>query len=145
LWIVRSLVLFVIVLGSTIATGQEPKHTLPTVSVASVPFYPAPARVARIQGTVKLRVSTNGERVSDVTVEGGPSMLVPAAEQNVRTWRFREHESTTFEVTFQYKMLPGDQCDADNGEVTLRLPTEVEVSAKGIETCDPVSNVAKKQ
>jgi hypothetical protein len=64
-------------------------------------------------------------------------MLAKAAQENVKTWEFEEHSPTTFEVTFRYKILPQSECDIDNGTVLLRLPTEVEVSAKGVQTCDP--------
>jgi hypothetical protein len=64
-------------------------------------------------------------------------MLVQAAQENVKTWEFEEHSPTTFKATFRYKILPQSECDIDNGTVLLRLPTEVEVSAKGVQTCDP--------
>ena len=129
----------------TVATtsGQMSKQDLPTVATAAVPFYPRPARTAHIQGAVRLRISTDGERVSGVVAEAGPPMLIPAAEENVKTWLFEKHDPVTFDVTFRYKMLPGSQCAIDNGVVVLHLPTEVEVSAKGIETCDPVSSHLK--
>jgi hypothetical protein len=44
-------------------------------------------------------------------------------------------------VKFIYKFLPESGCDVDNSVVTLRLPTEVEVSTKGVHTCDPRGTV----
>jgi hypothetical protein len=132
------LVFFALGVGATMSTAQQSKEPLPTVATAGVPFYPSVARVARIEGVVRLRLSTDGKRVSAISVEGGPPALVPAAEENVRTWQFKEHNPTTFEVTFLYKMLPESECGMDNGTVLLRLPAEVEVSAKGVQTCDPI-------
>jgi hypothetical protein len=130
-------ILLVLTLGTIMSTAQQSKERLPTVATASVPFYPPIARVARIEGVVRLRLSTDGKRVSAVSVESGPPSLLPAAEENVRTWKFKDHSPTTFEATFRYKMLPESECDMDSGTVLLRLPTEVEVSAKGVQTCDP--------
>ena len=133
----RALVLFTLGLGATISNAQESRVPLPIVASATVPFYPRIAREARIEGVVRLQVSTDGKRVSSMSVKGGPPVLIPAAEENVRTWQFKEHRPTTFEVTFHYKMLPESECELDNGTVLLRLPAEVEVSAKGVQSCGP--------
>jgi hypothetical protein len=130
------LLLFALGLEGTTSAAQS-KEALPTVVTAGVPFYPPLARTARIEGVVRLRVSTDGERVSAISVESGPPMLIPAAQENVKTWQFKDHSPTTFEATFRYRMLPESECEIDSGTVLLRLPTEVEVSAKGIQTCDP--------
>ena len=135
--IAQVLVFLALGVGATMSTAQQSKEPLPAVATAGVPFYPSVARVARIEGVVRLRLSTDGKRVSAISVEGGPPALVPAAEENVRTWQFKDHSPTTFEATFRYKMLPESECEMDSGTVLLRLPTEVEVSARGVQTCDP--------
>jgi hypothetical protein len=119
--------------------AQSSQEPLPTVTSAAVPLYPRTADIVHIEGTVWLRVSTDGRRVSDVKVEGGPPMLAKAAADNVRTWEFRQHKPTTFKVKFNYRILPDSGCDMDNSVVMLRLPVEVEVSTKGVHTCDPAS------
>lgn len=133
----RGLILLALILGANASTAHQAKEPVPTVATASVPFYPPLARTARIEGIVHLRLSTDGAHVSAISVQSGPPMLVPAAEENVRTWEFKAHKPTTFEVTFRYKMLPESDCEVGNGTVLLRLPTEVEVSANGVQTCDP--------
>jgi outer membrane biosynthesis protein TonB len=135
--ITRALVVFSLCVGTSASPGEQSIAPPPTVASASVPFYPPLPRSARIEGSVRLRVSTDGKRVSRIEVEGGPPMLVPASEDNVRTWQFNDHSPTTFEVTFVFKMLPESDCEMDNGTVILRLPTEVQIIAKGIRTCDP--------
>jgi|GEM_PF-1967134 len=130
-------ILLVLGFGATMSTAQQSKEPLPTVATAGVPFYPPVARVARIEGVVHLRLSTDGKRVSAISVESGPPALVQAAQENVRTWQFKDHSPTTFEATFRYKMLSESECEMDSGTVLLRLPTEVEVSARGVQTCDP--------
>lgn len=134
------LILFALGLGATMSTGQQPKSRLPTVTSATVPFYPPLARVARIEGIVHLRVSTDGMRVSAASTISGHPLLVEAAAENLRTWQFREHTPATFETMFRYKMLPESECEMDSGTVLLRLPAEVELSAKGWKTCDPVES-----
>jgi hypothetical protein len=119
--------------------AQESKQDLPVVLDAPVPFYPQNARMAHIEGVVRLEVSTDGEAVSGVELFSGPLILAMAAKENVKTWRLRWHSRTTFQVTFRYKLLPEFACEIDNGTVVLRLPLEVEVTAKGIQTCDPSS------
>jgi hypothetical protein len=72
-------------------------------------------------------------------------MLSQAAQENVMTWKFEEHTPTTFEATFRYKIVPQAECEMDNGTVLLRLPTEVEVTAKAWQTCDPAIEKPSKR
>ena len=132
--------------------AAQSRKPLPVVISADVPFYPSISRSAHIEGDVHLRVSTDGKRVSAISVESGPSMLVSAAEDNVRTWQFKEPHPTMFETTFHYKLIPST-CDAkcncdfefDSGTVFLRLPTDVEVTAKTVETCDPAVEIKHRR
>jgi protein TonB len=57
-----------------------------------LPTYPALARMARIQGQVVLRavISKQGA-IEDLKVLGGHPMLVPAAIEAVRQWRYRPY------------------------------------------------------
>jgi len=73
-------------------------------------------------------------------LEGQP-ILGLAAKENVKTWRLRPHARTTFETTFRYKLLPAFVCEADNPTVLMRLPREVEISTKGLKTCDPSEDI----
>ena len=132
-------ILFALSLAGPMSPAEKPEAPLPEVISASVPFYPPLARRARIEGVVHLQVSTDGSRVSAVSVESGHPMLAPVAEENVKTWQFREHSPTTFKATFRYQMLPESACVMDSGTVLLRLPAEVEVTAKGVRTCDPAT------
>jgi len=70
-------------------------------------------------------------------------MLAQAAKENVETWRFDRHSPTTFETTFRYRLLPS-KCDSDcncdsleKDSVQLKLPTDAEVAAMELLTCDP--------
>jgi periplasmic protein TonB len=56
------------------------------------PIYPALARQARIQGAVELRaIISKAGTIEDLTVLRGHPMLVPAAIDAVRRWRYRPY------------------------------------------------------
>jgi hypothetical protein len=142
--IAQVLVLLVLGLGTTLSPAQQPFAPLPIVTGAAVPFFPPLAQQAEIAGTVHLRLSTDGRRVSTIYAEdGGPPMLVKAAEENVRTWEFAPHKPTVFETTFVYRVLTEGECQLENGSVTLQLPQDVEISIKSVHTCDPGEVVPK--
>jgi TonB family protein len=134
-------------MGAIMAIGQQ--KPLPSVISASVPFYPRIPQQAHIDGVVRLRISTDGNRVASVEVESGPPMLAQAAKENVKTWQFEPHSPTTFEATFRYRLLPSKcdaECNCDSTEkpsVLLQLPTEVEVNAKELKVCDSASSKSR--
>lgn len=114
-----------------LAAQKEPP--LPRISSASMPFYPATALEAGIEGTVLLRVTTDGRRIVVIQPENGPELLAQPAIENVKTWRFDSHAPTSFEVKFQYRFA-GYSCDPECNchalapeSVRLRLPAEVEL------------------
>ena len=125
-----------------VGSGQQ--SDLPEVLSASVPFYPRIPQHGYIDGTVRLRVITDGAGVASVQVESGPPMLAQAAQENVKTWRFAAHSRTSFEVTFRYQLLR-TICDAsckkcvsaERPSIVLRLPREVEVNAEEAVVCSP--------
>jgi protein TonB len=56
------------------------------------PQYPAIARAARVQGTVVLAATISRSGViENLRVISGPPMLVSAAQEAVRTWRYRPY------------------------------------------------------
>jgi hypothetical protein len=137
---------------AALANGQSaaPQASVPVLTSAAVPFYPRLAQMARIQGVVTLRLSTDGKRVSAIDGETGPLMLVKAVKENVKTWQFEPHTPTTFETTFRYRLFDSkcdSQCNCGGVEkatVMLRLPTEAEVSAETLMICDPAETVDPK-
>ena len=138
---------FLILLGSVVVcagAGQKQAEDLLVVTDAKVPSYPLLARMSGFKGVVRLQVSTDGEGISKVQLLDGPIVLAGAAMDNVKTWRFRWHERTTFETVFRYKLLPEWACDAENPTVVLHLPHEIEVTAKGMKTCDSFSEIKPK-
>jgi len=113
-----------------ILTAETRKTALPRVAEAKVPFYPHLARAAHVQGKVRVKVTTDGHHVLTTAVESGPHLLAVAAEENLRTWQFADDEPTSFSVTYIYKLAGNWNEQSDNPTVTMRLPTEVEVSTR---------------
>lgn len=139
-------IVLILLVTSVVSLGaDQPKQDLPVVLDAAVPFYPRDAQLAHIEGVVRLRISTDGEAVSGVELLEGQVTLARAAKENVKTWRLKWHARTTFDATFRYTLLPDLVCEAGNSTVLLRLPLEVEVSAKGVKTCDPATDIKPKE
>jgi hypothetical protein len=118
---------------------------VPVISTASVPLYPEIAQSARVQGSVRIRVTIDGKRVthienlslepqkpSEPTRQVSPEIqhayraLAQSAEENVRTWTFLRSKATLFIVTYRYRLLDG--ADTKNSKVSMSFPTDVEIS-----------------
>ncbi|HEV2464770.1 MAG TPA: hypothetical protein VGT04_13275 [Acidobacteriaceae bacterium] len=123
------------------ASAQKTTKESPLVVAGDMPLYPIMARVARVQGVVKIKVTTDGKKVIAVEAEGGPPMLVKFAKEDILTWRFAEHKPTTFITKFDYVIEEPFQCDFSNDTLVLKLPFEVQISAEGLETCDPALEI----
>jgi hypothetical protein len=135
-------IFLILEMGKTDSASQQ-ERALPAVASAIVPFYPRTPQVTHIEGVVRLRISTDGIQAPSIKVESGQTMLSQAVEENVKTWRFEQHSPTTFEATFRYRLLPSkcdSECNCDSperGSVRLNLPSDGEVTAKELLTCDP--------
>ena len=116
---------------------QQMNPTPPSVAAAAVPLYPPLARMARIEGTVHVKVTTDGHKVVATEPEDGHKMLTAAAESNAKTWEFAAHKPTTFIITYHYKLVAESRENRYGPTVILRLPTEVEVIATPIALSDP--------
>ncbi len=117
------------------AAAQQSKATLPMVVGAAVPFYPIGPHTVNIQGTVRVKIATDGHHVTTATVEddGGNPALGRAAKENAMTWQFSTHSPTSFIVTYRYILvaaLEDIESNAPNSKVVLRFPTTVEVYAQ---------------
>ena len=125
-------------LAQNTSVAQQPKESVPVVTSGSMPLYPQVPLLAQITGVVRLRVSTDGSRVTSMEMESGPAILANAAEESIKTWQFAQHKPTTFETTFTYTLLPAT-CDAaghcnarENDEVLLHLPTDVQIRTRAV-------------
>ena len=102
----------------------------PVVKSAEMPLYPDLARIARIQGTVRIEITTDGNTITKLTSSGAHKMLLDAAEQNIRSWHFYRHKPQKFIVTFVYKLEAPEVFGFVNPTVLLELPSRVEVRTK---------------
>lgn len=83
----KSLPLLVLVCGLLSAQSVEPPE--PILKSAGQPEYSALARVAHIEGEVRLEFVLNRDGdPSSVTVLSGHPMLAPAAIETVKSWKF---------------------------------------------------------
>ncbi len=137
--LVKFVIVGLIVLSGMLsrALSQNVEQELPLVLDGKIPVYPLMAREARVQGIVKVRVTTDGKRAASLAAEAGPAMLVKFTKENIQTWEFAKHKPITFVTTFEYHIEDPAQCTFSNGTAVLRLHREALVSANGIETCDP--------
>jgi hypothetical protein len=116
-----------VIVSSTVAQKDAPAP--PIVTAFECPTYPSLAQSVRIQGVVKLQVTTDGHQVTDVKLTSGHPMLAQNSSNNIHTWKFADHPPTTFAVTYfyvnegHYKRDPVTKCSAK-----MELPTKVTVS-----------------
>jgi hypothetical protein len=125
----------VLLLVTTSHSAQDDPASLPKVTAADTPIYPVLLHTANIGGTVRLRLRTDGRRVSNVVIEsdGGNPALGRAAKENASTWEFSQHEPTSFTVTYHYvlcEQLEDIKSSALNSKVVLKFPTSVEIYAR---------------
>jgi Gram-negative bacterial TonB protein C-terminal len=97
-----------ILLSIPAVKAQGSPDALPKVIRHAQPVYPPLARQNRIQGDVRVKLTTDGESVTSAETIEGPPLLSKAAEDNVRTWKFARHSPSTFVITFRYKLTSGD-------------------------------------
>lgn len=118
-------------LGFKAAAQTQPSATeTPVLKSGGLPLYPPLARQARIQGTVRLEVTTDGVNVKEVTAGEAHKLLLEAAEENVRTWKFYKHTPKTFTVIFDYKLEQQEVSGFVNPTLVLDLPNRVEIRTK---------------
>ena len=100
----------------------------PLVLSMDLPAYDFRARAAGVVGEVTLGVSTDGERVTEIVtkVEAHPSLTSNAVD-NVRSWVFRRHEPTSFDVTYLFRV---DESLKNEFSIvrTLKLPFHIELA-----------------
>ena len=74
------------------------------VKTQVAPVYPELARQINVQGTVRLEVviGSNGA-VKSTKVLGGHPLLIRAAEEAIRKWRYEAGPETTTVIEFRFK------------------------------------------
>ena len=119
----RSFLYVTVLILSEAAYPLSPADT-PTVVNAAVPFYPWLARVANVQGGVVAEVVTSGGTFANIAILSGHPLFREAVTMNLRTWTLVNAPTTTFKVTYHYKI--SETCEG-KPSVTLNLPTNVSI------------------
>ena len=134
--------LVLVVIG--ISLGCSPPPIGPPVREMAPVEYPGNARVDNLQGTVRVRLSIGPDgRVESARGEGGPQILVDAAEKSARQWVFGPFPAQAqfpinHTVTFDFK-LEGHPAFVVTGPVIYtHLPDRVEIVGAPFESDNPM-------
>jgi hypothetical protein len=131
-WLACLAVAFAVAAG---ASAQTPAATqLPTVTSFTLPVLPQIYRTAKVEGSFKVLVTTDGRQVIDVRevaierqeMKRNSPLLAHAVDAAVRTWQFAPHSPRSFELTVRAPARRDpDSCRDFNSHVVLHLPIEV--------------------
>jgi hypothetical protein len=100
---------------------------------ADVPLYPSLAMAAHESGTVRVRVSVKAGSVPTADTESAaPPVLLHAAKENVRTWRFTPDVYGMFDATYIYELAEAAGVFPENPHIDMQLPHLVRITAKPV-------------
>jgi hypothetical protein len=88
--------------------AQDSGASLPRLVSHADAQYPPIAKTAHVMGDVVVKITTDGESVVESKAESGPPLLLKAAEDNAKTWKFAPHTPGTFHVTYRFKFMDGN-------------------------------------
>lgn len=112
---------------------------VPVIVSGDVPFASEFAISALLFSATRLRVTTDGRRAVDVSRVTGNYAVADGFSANVRTWRFADHQPTTFEVEFRISRLDYNPCEDHlfdpDPVVEWRLPGVVDIRVHGRDDC----------
>lgn len=106
---------------------------LPAVTAFACPRYPPKAQSMHLQGTVKLKLTTDGHRITHIEVLPSHPILAEEAIKNVRTWTLADHGATSFIVTYYYTLEEHYKDKKDpvtNCSAKMELPSKITVGAQ---------------
>jgi hypothetical protein len=133
-----------IVVGITNVYGKN-SLTQDTVLHADLPFYPALAVEGRLSGTVHLHVAVEDGTVSKVESDSPPKLrvLINAASENVKTWRFAHGVRGEFDVSYRFELRENEGVLSSNPHIEMDLPMSVNLMARPVgpicQDCGPGS------
>jgi TonB family protein len=108
------------VLPSITAQTAEGRDALVVVKEAFVPQYPRVALAARVQGTVRIKVTVAADgSVSKAEALSGSPMLVPLILEAAKKWKFENEHERTAELEFRFEALPGTAAKDQIGAVYM--------------------------
>jgi hypothetical protein len=103
-----ALLLSLMPLAAPAQGAQDAAETLPKLIAHADAVYPAIAKTAHVMGDVVVTITTDGESVVESKAESGPPLLLKAAEDNAKTWKFAPHSPGTFHLRYRFKFMDGD-------------------------------------
>jgi hypothetical protein len=144
---VRQLVLLKIVLFLGVVIGSAQNGEKPSTSDllasssgklddvivqrADVPLYPAIAKTARLSGIVRIHVVVKNGAIAKTQVDSkANSVLVAAAQQNLKTWQFAQSAEGSFEVAYVYELRKEQSSSPENPHIEMDLPHLVKIVAR---------------
>jgi TonB family protein len=119
----RGLVVALLLLA--VSPANEPRRAIHVESL----IYPLAARQARITGDVVLiaQIGPDGD-VSIPIRQSGHPLLLQAAEDNLKTWKFQAGESQEMKITYHFKLKEHSSGSAQT-ECAFDLPDSVTISS----------------
>jgi TonB family protein len=134
---VRGLLLALLLL--TVSPQTQPRFPIHVESLV----YPQIARAARIQGNAVLiaQIGSDGRVPSPIRKSGHP-MLLQAAEDNLKKWKFQAGEFQEMEITYHFK-LSEQPSDSAQTECAFDLPDSVTIFAH-VPTVQPIASDLSK-
>ena len=116
-----------ILLSFLLAWTSQTDQVVTVKHVESI-AYPSVARDAQIQGKVEVEVSVSpeGDVVSASAISGHPA-LKPAAEENIRRWRFDRGATRRFSVTYSFSLEEPGMSGRSETRNAFDLPSLVRV------------------
>ena len=117
--------LLIVLFLMTVSPTSEPRRPIHVESL----IYPPVARQARITGDVVLiaQIGPDGS-VSIPIRQSGHPLLLQAAEDNLKTWKFQTGESQEMEITYHFKLKEQSSRSAQT-ECAFDLPDSVTISS----------------
>jgi len=125
--------LLIALLLLTVSPQTQPRLPIHVESL----IYPPLARQARIQGDAVLiaQIGSDGS-VSIPMRKSGHPLLLQAAEDNLKTWKFQSGEVQEMEITYRFK-LAEPPSDSLQTECSFDFPNSVTISSHVQITSDP--------
>jgi TonB family protein len=116
--------LLIALLYLTVSPQTQPS---PPIHVES-PVYPKVAYQARINGDVVVLAQIDSEGRVQVPVRPpGNPLLVQAAEENIKTWRFQSGPGSQLKVTYHFRLEGEPTFDYPSSVCKFDLPNSVTV------------------
>jgi TonB family protein len=116
--------MFLLLAGASPLPGQNP----PSVRTAVAPHYPAISVLARVAGEVLVivKVDAHGD-VAAASTKSGPPLLLTAAENAAKQWKFDSSSNGEREVQLSFEFVLLSEAENTDSDVKFLPPYQVAV------------------